>query len=132
MISEALAFSSLHGERGALYVINSEPRAGILPEIKLGQVAVKVLGIDVLINADQAALHDAKEAFQRVHMHVAARPFILGMIDAFMCRDRRVNVVLRLITHELAVLMDVLAQMLRNATMIERDRMGINAVPPRS
>ena len=127
LISEALAFSSLHGERSPLHVINAKPSAGVLPEIKLGQIPIKMALIDVLIGANQAALHDAKEAFQRVHMHVAAGPFILGMIDAFVRRDWWVNVVLRLIGNEAAVLVDEATQVLRNAAMIERNRTGIAA-----
>lgn len=127
LIRQPLAFASLHGQCGALHIINAKPRAGVLPEIKLGQIAVKVFGIDVLINADQAALHDTKEALQRVHMHVAAHVFTLGMVHAFMRCDWRVNVVRGLIGNEAAVLVHHLAQVTANATMIESDRMGISA-----
>jgi hypothetical protein len=33
LISEALAFASLHGQRRPLHIINAEPRAGVLPAL---------------------------------------------------------------------------------------------------
>src|SRR6185437_17106361 len=127
LIRQPLAFASLHGECGALHVINAKLGAGVLAEIELGQIPIKMLFIDVLVHADESALHDAEKAFERVHMHVATRPFKLGMIDAFMCRNGRVNVVLRLIGDEAAILVDVGAQVARHAAMIENDRTGIPA-----
>jgi len=60
-----------------------------LAEIKLRQIAVKVLLIDVLVNADKAAFQNRKESFQRVGMHVIAHPFEFGVIDKLMAGNRR-------------------------------------------
>ena len=42
----------------ALHVIDAKLGAGVLPEIEFRQIAVKMLAIDVLINADQSAFED--------------------------------------------------------------------------
>ncbi len=60
-IRQPLADRALKREPSALGIVNAKALAGVLPEIKLGQIAVKVLGIDALINADQAAFHDAEK-----------------------------------------------------------------------
>jgi hypothetical protein len=91
-----------------LNVINAELDAGVVAEIELCQVAVRMRLAHVLMDANQAALEDRKEAFKRVGVHVAADPFELGMIDAFMLGNGRVLVVRGLVGRKTAVLMDVL------------------------
>jgi len=76
-IGQPLAFRTFYSDGSALHVINAQLGACVLPEIKFGEIAVEMLGIDVLVNADHAALEHAEEAFERVGMHVAARPFVL-------------------------------------------------------
>src|SRR5207245_4707868 len=53
-------------------------------EIKLRQVSVEMLGVNVLIHAHNAALEDRKERFKRIGVSIAARPFVFGMIDGVM------------------------------------------------
>ena len=43
-----------------LYIVNSELGASILPEIELCQITVKMLFIDVLIDADKARFRTEK------------------------------------------------------------------------
>ena len=88
-IGQPLALDACKRDVGALNVIDAKLGAGVLPEIKLGQIAIKMLGIDVLVNADDAALEDRKEAFERVGVNVAARPFILGMVNRSRGSPRR-------------------------------------------
>jgi hypothetical protein len=59
-------------------VVNAEFGAGILAEIELRKISVKVLLIDVLIDANEAAFQNRKETLQRVGVHVAAHPLKLG------------------------------------------------------
>ena len=84
LVRQPLARRAFDGNGGTLHVINAKLGAGVLPEIELGQVTVKMLGVDVLVNADNAALEDRKEAFKRVGMHVAALPFKLGVVNRAM------------------------------------------------
>jgi len=53
----------------------------VLPEIELGKIAVKMLFIDVLIDADKAALQHGKEAFQ-VFVCAMRAPTQTWMINA--------------------------------------------------
>jgi hypothetical protein len=39
-IGEALAFGALEGDSGTAHVIDAKFRAGVLPKVELGQVAV--------------------------------------------------------------------------------------------
>lgn len=126
-ISKPLALDPLKGNFGALAVIDAKPLTVVLPEIELSQVAVKMLGIDVLINADDAALEDREKPFKRVGMHVAARPFKLGVIDTLMFGKTTEFEVLRHVANEAAILAHHRPQMPSNATMIERDGANIAA-----
>ena len=56
----------------------------IQPERKLVNVAVQVLRADVMIDADQAALEDGKNAFRSVRSHVASHVFTSAVIDSGM------------------------------------------------
>ena len=114
LVREPLAASRTNRNRGALFIIDAELGAGVLPEVELGKIAVKVLGIDVLIDADETTLEDRKEALKRVGVHVIAHPFELGMIDELMARDRREFVVRRAIGHETASLRAVTGLSLRD------------------
>ena len=42
-IGEPLAFETLHGERGALRIVDTKLRARIHPKVELGEVAIQVL-----------------------------------------------------------------------------------------
>src|SRR5665213_3418731 len=126
-VAQALTGEALQRNVRTLQIVIAKLGAGVLAKIKFGQVAVKVLGINVLVDTDKAALHAAKEAFQRIHMHVAANIFALGMIDAFMRRDRGMDVVRSLIGNEAASVVDILAEVRSLAAMIDRNRTGVSA-----
>ena len=81
LIRQSLSGEAPEGQISALFVINTKFCPIVLPEIELGQIAVQMLNIDVLIDADKAALQDGKEAFQRVGVRLATGPLELGMID---------------------------------------------------
>ncbi len=51
-VIQALSFSALDGNSRSLHIINAETCPIVLAKIELGQIAVKMPGIDVLINAD--------------------------------------------------------------------------------
>ncbi len=127
LISEPLALDALQSDFSALGIINAELGAIILAEIKFGQIAVKVLLIHMLINADQTAFEDRKEAFKSIGVNVAARPFIFRMIDTFMRCDGRKFIVLRAIAHETAILVDVLIKEGADHPVIERYGTDISA-----
>jgi hypothetical protein len=82
-VCESLAFESFHSDCSALRVIDAEFCSSIHAEIEFREIPVKVLLVHVLIDANESALEDRKEAFQSVGMHIAARPFVLGVIDRF-------------------------------------------------
>ena len=105
-------------------IINSRQ---YLSEIELRKVPLKMLAIDVLIDANQAALEDGKEPFEGVGVHIAARPFELGVIDAFVFGVSGELVVLRLVAHEAAGLMDVLADHRPDHAVIQRQRTDVAA-----
>jgi hypothetical protein len=119
LIGQTLPDHAFERDLGPLHIVDAEFGTGVLAKVELGQIAIKVLRVHVLINADQPALEDREEALQRVHMHVAARPFILGMINAFVLCDGREFVVLRAIGNEPAILMDVLIKKAADASMVE-------------
>jgi hypothetical protein len=73
-VGQSPSFESLKRDLGALGIVNAEFRASVLPKIKFGEISVKVLFVHMLIDADQAALKDREETFQRVRMDVAACP----------------------------------------------------------
>ena len=53
----------------------------MLAEIKLGQIAMKVLVVTVLIYTLHAAFEDWEVTFNGIGMRVAATPFLSLMID---------------------------------------------------
>jgi len=79
-VGQPLTHGPFDRNRFALHVIDVKLGAGVLPGIELGQIAVKMLGINVLVDANDAALEDAEKPFQRIRMHVAALPFVLGVL----------------------------------------------------
>ena len=106
-IHQSLSFRTRNGNAGALKIIDLQLFTGVLAEIELGQVAVKMLLVHVLVNAHQSALEDAEEAFEGIGVNVTAHPFILGMVNGFVILDLKL-VDGRAIGHEAAVLMQML------------------------
>lgn len=87
-IGQALADHAEQRYVSAHFIIDSELYASVLTEIELGEIAVQMALIHVLIDTDQTALEDREEAFKRVRVDVATDVFALGVIDAFMLTDR--------------------------------------------
>src|ERR1700683_1133567 len=79
-VGQPLALNALKRDVRALHVIDADLNPRVHSEIKFGQVAVEMLGIDVLVNADNAALENAEKPFKRIGMHVAARTFEFRMM----------------------------------------------------
>jgi hypothetical protein len=126
-VGQTLSFDTLKRDSGALSVVNTKLGAIILAEIKFSQVTIKVLFIDVLIDANQAMFENRKEAFKGVGMNVPARPFKLGMIDAFMLRNGRVSVVCRFVDYEAAISVNVLVEVGHDAAVIENHGADVTA-----
>ena len=120
-ISQPLALEASKRDVGPFHVIDAELGAGVLPEIELGQVAIKVLGIDVLINADDAALEDRKEPFEGVGVHVAAHPLEFGMVNRAVARRASKLENRRAIAHQPAALIQMLVKARADAAMVEHD-----------
>jgi len=87
-IGEPLTLGRLQGNAGTAHVINFKFGAGVLAEIKFGQIAVKVLLATMLVNADHAALEHAEKAFKGIGVNLAAvlarADIALVVIDALM------------------------------------------------
>ena len=119
-ICQPLAFEALHSDFSALRVIDSELCTSVHAEIELGQIAIKMLLVHMLIDADHASLEDGEKTFQGIGMHIAARPLILGMVNRFVLRFRRHNkpVGSRSVSDQSAVPMQMLAQSGTNVAMV--------------
>jgi hypothetical protein len=89
LIGEPLARESLDRNPGALRVADAELLASVHAEIKFREVPIQVFLVHVLVGSHQAALEDGEKSLKRVGMHIAARPFELGMVDRFMLRFGR-------------------------------------------
>jgi hypothetical protein len=123
-VGEPLATTATDCNGRALTVIDAKPRAGVVPEIELGQVPLEMLAVDVLIGADQPALEDRKEAFEGVGMNVIPRPLVFGVVNAFVSLKHQL-VVLGLVSHEAAILMNVTPDHAADHPMIDHQRADI-------
>jgi hypothetical protein len=126
-VSQSLSLDAAKRNLGAVGIAIAKLNARVLPKIKFGQIAVKMLGIDVLVNADDAALEYAEKPFKRVRMHVAACPFKLGMVNGFMLRGARIFVDWRAVANQAAALVQMLVQARADAAMVKRDGTDIAA-----
>jgi hypothetical protein len=127
LIRETLSSKAPQREIGAGFIVNAKGNAGILAEIKLSQIAVKVLCVDVLIDANQTALQDRKETFERVGVYVIPYPFELGMVHSVMAGNRGELVAGSGIGHEAAFVVHVLANDADSRLMVEEGRADIAA-----
>jgi len=120
LVGQALALYALQRNVGALAVIDAQLDAGVLAEIKFGQITVQVALLDALVGADQAALEDREKSFERIGVHVATRPFKLGMVHAFMAGNVRVQIAGVLVGHEAALFVDVFGHESPDAAMVDK------------
>jgi hypothetical protein len=88
-IGEPLADDTTDQPVGAFLIADPKTNAGVVAEIELCEVAVQMRLAAMLVDANQAALENREEAFKRVGMHVAARPFAFRVIDEFMFGGER-------------------------------------------
>jgi len=92
LVRESLALRAFDSPRRALYIVNAKLGTGVHAEVKFGQVAVKMLGVDMLVNANDAAFEDREKPFKRIGVNVAALPFKLGMVNrAMACRPGKLE-----------------------------------------
>src|SRR5579863_7929730 len=82
-VGQPLALCADQRAIGTGLVVVSHLDPIVVAEIKFCEISVEVLLFNVLINTDQAALEDREEAFEGVGVHVAAHPFLFGMVNAF-------------------------------------------------
>ena len=110
-VGQTLALDASKGNLSAALIVDAKLGAGILPEVELGQITIKMLGIDVLIDADDAPLEDPEEPFKGVSVNVAARPLILGVVDRFMLAGP--ELVVCAFGHEAAIFVQILQKAAR-------------------
>ena len=72
-IGQPLALDAPERDLRPLGVVNAKADAGVLPEIELCQITVKVALIDMLIDTDHAAFEDRKEAFEGVGIDMSKK-----------------------------------------------------------
>src|SRR5688572_18569128 len=75
------ASGALYRRERTLMIIHAVGDPIVVAELELSNVAVQVPVGAVLIDAPHAALEDGEEAFKRVRVGLAARPFILAVVD---------------------------------------------------
>lgn len=126
-VGQSLAPHTFEGDFGAIRITIAKLDAGVLAEVEFGQVTVKMLGVDMLINPNNAALENREKPFKRIGMYVAARPFKLVVIDGFVSREATEFEVLAHVGNEAAILAHHRPQMPSDAMVIEADRPDVAA-----
>src|SRR5438552_5067065 len=109
-IGEPLSLGTDQGACRAVEIIDAERGAVVVPEIELGEVAVKVRLANVEIAAVNPALQNRKEILGGVGVGVASHVFVLAVRDSFMAGEQAADmpVVVRLVGAEVAREIDVL------------------------
>ena len=90
-IGQPLPDDALDSSLGTLFIIDAQRRAVVVPEIKLGEIAMKMLFADVLINAIDTTLQDREEVFCGVGGCVAAHVLISRVIDSAVAGEPLAN-----------------------------------------
>ena len=83
-IRQPLAFHTKESLFRPLFIIHAFCDAVVIAAVELGQIAVKVLFGAMLVNALHTAYEDREIAFEGVGVAVAALPFFLAVVNAFM------------------------------------------------
>src|SRR5262245_53173870 len=107
-IGQTLPLGALHGNLGALPVIDAQLLAGVHAEIEFGQISRQMRVVTVLINADHSSFEDREVAFCSIGSDIAARPFELRVIYALMI-DHQALVIRRLVGMEGSIRVNMLA-----------------------
>src|SRR5229473_2824683 len=90
-VGEPLPADTLDRPLGALVIVDAEGSAVAVPEIELGEVAVQVPLITMLINAAHPTLEDAEKALDSVGVDIAANVFLGAVIDGFVAGKPATN-----------------------------------------
>jgi len=125
LVRKTLSGEAFEGKIGALFVVDAQLGAGILAEIELGQIAIQMFDINVLVNTDKASLQDGEKAFQRVGVSLATGPLEFGMIDHLMIGNRSELVARGGVGHERAFVVHVLADDSHGAAVVKHGRANI-------
>lgn len=67
-VCEPLAFGTFHDQGSTFRIFHPEALAGVHAEIELGEIARQMGRADVMIGANQAALHEAEIPLSRIGM----------------------------------------------------------------
>jgi hypothetical protein len=86
-VRQALALDPKGGPGGASHVVHAKCHAGVVSELELGRVAVKVLLSAVLTDALHASFEDRERAFDGVRADVAAGAFRATVVHDLMARE---------------------------------------------
>jgi hypothetical protein len=125
LVRQTLAFDASQRDLGAVRIVIAKLGAGVLAEIEFGQVAVKVLVIDVLVHADNAAFEHTEKAFQRIGVNVAPRPLEFVVVNGFVrCKALEFEILAH-VGNQAAIAVRHFAQMRADAAVIQRHRPDI-------
>lgn len=83
-VGQTLADDALHDQIGPGHVVDAKPDAVVVPEVKLGGIAMQMGLTAMLVDADHPALEDAVEAFDGVGVDFAAPILASAMGDEIM------------------------------------------------
>ena len=81
VIGEPLAFDAEQSAGGASSIINAKLDAIAIAEIELGEIAVQMPLVTMLVDASHPALEHREETLDRIGVHVAAHVFLGAVID---------------------------------------------------
>ena len=113
LVGQPLALGGPDRAIGAFAILNTEGGSVAVPEVKLGEVAVKMLLADVEVTTVNAAFQEREKAFDGIGMrHDAvnelARPFFLAVVHGVMTRkvSPDATIGMQLVSHQPAFRID--------------------------
>src|ERR1017187_2140375 len=125
-IHQPLASEAFNRDASPLRIVNAEFRASVHAEVEFSQIPVQMFLVHVLIYTDQTAFEDREEPFKGIGMHVAARPFVLRVVNRFVLISLT-HVDGRAIGNEAAAVVKMLDQMVTNVLVLQVHRPNIAA-----
>ena len=81
-IGQAFSDDAFQGAFRAPFIVDAQRTAGIIPEIELGKIAVKMFFLAMLINALHAPFENTEIALGGIGVNVASDVFARRMVDA--------------------------------------------------
>lgn len=126
LIHKSLTFDADQRIVGSLRVIYFQGNSIVVAEIKLGQIALQVLRIAMLIDACHAALEDREHAFDGIGVHIAPSVFLTTVIDGFMARILLADLaeLLMLVGHQIRAGIEVIAKRTLHASKVLAGNVG--------